>query len=148
MRGIAEIHLVAVNANPSRAQAAGDVATNRGRQHRDDHEIKPGTDLESRGRNARTAPRRNNGETEPNAKRENNKCQSAADDGTRGDGGPGNACDGGFPSLCPGLNDYGIDHDVLPALSRTFGPRAELMSTGNKGSDRSAWHRQERKPRN
>src|ERR1035438_9459640 len=32
------------------------------------------------------------------------------------------------------LNDYGINHDVLPALSRTFGPRAEIIGTGNKGS--------------
>ena len=32
-------------------------------------------------------------------------------------------------------NDNGIDHDVLPALSRTFGPLAELIGTGNKGSD-------------
>ena len=115
MRGIAEIHFVAVNANPSRAQAARDIAADRGRQHRDDHEIESGTDLKDRGRSARAAPRRNNGEAEANAKRENNKCHCAADDRASGDGGPGNACDRGFAGVCPGLNDDGIDHRVLLA---------------------------------
>jgi hypothetical protein len=36
---------------------------------------------------------------------------------------------------------------VLPALSRTFERRAELMSAGKKGSDWSAWLRQEQKRR-
>ena len=87
MRGIAEIHFVAVNANPSRAQATCDITADRGRQHRHDDEIESGTDLEGRGGNARTSPRRNNGEAEANAKRENNKCNCAADDRASSDGG-------------------------------------------------------------
>ena len=136
MRGIAEIHLVAVNADPARAQPAGDIAADRGRHHRDDDEIKSGADLEGGGRNARAGPRRNHGKAKADAEREQERVSArrltTAPAATAAQETPATE---GSPVSAPGLNDDGIDHDVLPAIA-TVRPRAELMGTGNKGSER------------
>jgi hypothetical protein len=49
VRGIAKIHFIAVNADPARPEATGDITANRRRHHRDDDQIEAGADLESRG---------------------------------------------------------------------------------------------------
>ena len=59
MRGVAEIQFIVVHAGPTVPQPAGEIAANRGGQHRHHDQIDSGPEIKSGARHALVAPRRN-----------------------------------------------------------------------------------------
>src|SRR6185295_3123029 len=114
VRGVAEVGLVHMDADPFGAQAARDVAAERGRHHGHEDQTDPAGETERRAGRALSGPWTDGHKTEPGDEFGEKQAEGAGRDPTGRDGGPGDGGLAGFVVKGCRFDSGDGDHETFP----------------------------------